>query len=482
MKKHIFTLFFLSYFICFSQSEKNFDYDTYSDPNPKNKLSLYFKSKINKKLLKNVRFFKNKNNVTLSFFINEQGEPYRLNVASYGSKEYYDTIKETFKSYFSQNFTADSLDSKNRYFLQIISKKGRRNIFNCSSKLIVEKPPICKECKDLKLYEDIKTCLNLEVKKHFYKNADFSILDKLKDEEIDIFIQFSVTKSGELKYTKKSRLPVRFLYETDRVLSSFPKIQQVSTKNNLVIEPKHSFSFQFKKGETPKLIDQKNEFNLLYKPSQDNKLSQFFIKNLTNKDLKKSNLSRIKNHLSLYFELNKDLKPINLRTNSRSNSLEKTIIELFKKYPFSQLNFHKKDLLNGYIIQILDFRDHQTFVNTNSIVESVKHAIYPGCEASENIKAAKKCFSKKIQMHFSTKFDSSLPKKLKLDPGRKRILIKFKINIDGDIVDINVDAPHQKITQEVIRVMRKLPKVQPAIRRGKPIKTKFTIPFTIIVK
>ena len=85
--------------------------------------------------------------------------------------------------------------------------------------------------------------------------------------------------------------------------------------------------------------------------------------------------------------------------------------------------------------------------------------VFPGCEKSSNIKNAKKCFSKNIQMHFSKKFDTSLPKKLKLNPGKKRILIQFKIDEKGKIADINVNAPHKKIVQEVIRVMKKLPKV-----------------------
>ena len=168
----------------------------------------------------------------------------------------------------------------------------------------------------------------------FYKNANFTTLNKINKEAIDLFIQYKVTKSGKLNFTKKSKIPVRFLFETDKVLSSFPTISEVGTKNGIKIEPKYSFSIFYKKGETPKYCDRKEKFNSTYKPSSNNDLSLFYIKNLTKEDLSKSNLSRIQNHLTLYFELDKDLQPTNITTNSRSRTLENKVIELFKKYPF----------------------------------------------------------------------------------------------------------------------------------------------------
>ena len=101
-KKSYISLFtFFSILMVFSQSTKKFDYEKYSNPNPKNQLSLYFKENVDKKLLKKAEFFSDDKNIILSFYINQQGEPYKLNVTSKGSEEYYNAIKNTFKDYFS---------------------------------------------------------------------------------------------------------------------------------------------------------------------------------------------------------------------------------------------------------------------------------------------------------------------------------------------------------------------------------------------
>ena len=59
--------------------------------------------------------------------------------------------------------------------------------------------------------------------------------------------------------------------------------------------------------------------------------------------------------------------------------------------------------------------------------------------------------------------------------------IAFKINKFGKISDIKVKAPHPKIKEEVIRVMKLLPKMKAGKQRGKTVGVKYNIPFTLIV-
>ena len=165
----IFTIF--SFFVGFSQTSSEFDYEKFSNPNPENELSLYFKKEIKKKLLRTARFQTKRKNITLSFFINNEGKPYHINITSFGSGDFNKAVISAFKEFSLDKFNSDSLDTRNRYSLQIVSKKGSKNIFNCSSKLVVETPPVCEQCEDLKFYPDIKSCLNLEVRKLFYEKA-----------------------------------------------------------------------------------------------------------------------------------------------------------------------------------------------------------------------------------------------------------------------------------------------------------------------
>ncbi|QNM85351.1 energy transducer TonB [Polaribacter pectinis] len=112
------------------------------------------------------------------------------------------------------------------------------------------------------------------------------------------------------------------------------------------------------------------------------------------------------------------------------------------------------------------------------IIEDVP--VFPGCKGSKS--ELKACFSKMVQKHFSRKFDAELPNELGLSSGRKRVFIGFKIDKNGNIVNVNARAPHPKIKSEVIKVMKQLPKMKPGKQRGKPVGVKYSIPFTLIVE
>ncbi|PQJ79483.1 energy transducer TonB [Polaribacter porphyrae] len=112
------------------------------------------------------------------------------------------------------------------------------------------------------------------------------------------------------------------------------------------------------------------------------------------------------------------------------------------------------------------------------IIEDVP--VFPGCKGTKA--QLKKCFSQKVQKHFSRKFDAELPNELGLSPGKKRVYIGFKIDRNGNIVNVQARAPHPKIKSEVVKVMKQLPKMKPGRQRGKPVGVKYSIPFTLVVE
>ena len=112
------------------------------------------------------------------------------------------------------------------------------------------------------------------------------------------------------------------------------------------------------------------------------------------------------------------------------------------------------------------------------IIEDVP--VFPGCKGTK--KQLKDCFSKKVQKHFQRKFNTDLPNELGLSSGKKRVFIGFKIDKQGNVVNINARAPHPKIKAEVIKVMKQLPKMKPGRQRGKPVGVKYSIPFTLLVE
>ncbi|OAD43106.1 M56 family metallopeptidase [Polaribacter atrinae] len=118
------------------------------------------------------------------------------------------------------------------------------------------------------------------------------------------------------------------------------------------------------------------------------------------------------------------------------------------------------------------------FVETEDVSFMVidKVPTFPGCESGD-----KKCFSKEVQKHFSRNFNADLPNQLGLEAGKKRIFIGFKIDKEGNVVDVNARAPHKDLKEEVIAVMNTLPKMIPGEHDGKKVGVKYSIPISIIV-
>jgi len=106
-----------------------------------------------------------------------------------------------------------------------------------------------------------------------------------------------------------------------------------------------------------------------------------------------------------------------------------------------------------------------------------KAPTFPGCESGD-----KACFSKMIQKHFAKNFNTNMVNGLGLSFGRKRIFIAFKIDKEGNVIDINARAPHKEIKEEVINVMNSLPRMKPGMHEGKKIEVKYSVPFTIVVE
>lgn len=131
-------------------------------------------------------------------------------------------------------------------------------------------------------------------------------------------------------------------------------------------------------------------------------------------------------------------------------------------------------------VEIIEVEEVEEVIEDVSfmIIEDVP--VFPGCKG--NKEELKRCFSKKVQKHFSRKFDADLPNELGLSAGRKRVFIGFKIDKNGYIVNVKARAPHPKIKSEVVKVMKQLPKMKPGRQRGKPVGVKYSIPFTLIVE
>lgn len=60
-----------------------------------------------------------------------------------------------------------------------------------------------------------------------------------------------------------------------------------------------------------------------------------------------------------------------------------------------------------------------------------------------------------------------------------RVYVKFVVEKDGSISDVEVvRSVHPSLDAEAVRVVKLMPKWKPAEYRGKPVRTKFTLPIS----
>jgi len=113
-----------------------------------------------------------------------------------------------------------------------------------------------------------------------------------------------------------------------------------------------------------------------------------------------------------------------------------------------------------------------------AIIEDVP--VYPGCKGNkEKLRA---CLQEKITRHVNKKFNAELASDLGLSPGVKRIFVMFKISKSGNITDVQARAPHVKLQEEAIRVVKLLPKMTPGKQRGRPVGVKYSLPIAFKVE
>ena len=106
--------------------------------------------------------------------------------------------------------------------------------------------------------------------------------------------------------------------------------------------------------------------------------------------------------------------------------------------------------------------------------------LFPGCKGTNEERKA--CFSEEIAKYINKKFNSQLASELGLAPGVQRIYTLFKIDTNGNVIDIEARAPHVRLQEEAIRVISLLPKMKPGKQHGKSVKVRYAVPIAFKVE
>ena len=107
---------------------------------------------------------------------------------------------------------------------------------------------------------------------------------------------------------------------------------------------------------------------------------------------------------------------------------------------------------------------------------------FRGTKNSSN-EGLKKSFSDSISKFITTNFNFDTTINFGWKSGsKKKIWAQFTISEKGNITDIKVKAPHEKLEEHTIEILKKLPQFIPGKQRGKPVNVKYTLPITFVVK
>lgn len=97
--------------------------------------------------------------------------------------------------------------------------------------------------------------------------------------------------------------------------------------------------------------------------------------------------------------------------------------------------------------------------------------VFPGCE---NVADKRVCFNEMMQRHISKNF--SYPEEAKEAGIEGRVNVMFMIDEDGNVDNLQMRGPDSLLEKEVERIIFRLPKMQPAIHKGKEVGIPYSIP------
>lgn len=108
-----------------------------------------------------------------------------------------------------------------------------------------------------------------------------------------------------------------------------------------------------------------------------------------------------------------------------------------------------------------------------AVVESVP--VFPGCEDAVTNDEKKMCFNQKIMQYVARNFE--FPEMARQMGIQGRVYVSFVVERDGSFSNIEVlRGVDPLLDEEAIRVVKSMPKVEPAKQRGKAVRMNFTLP------
>ena len=214
----------------------------------------------------------------------------------------------------------------------------------------------------------------------------------------------------------------------------------------------HEYIADSKSATTTKKAYANVLINQLFQTKHLSFINTFYKKSLTQKRLimlskSKSKQSKIAKYLVLIPVL-----LIMITYNSCSQTQEKIEGEDF-------INYETNKITNDFEAESLPIK----------LVDTAP--IFPDCTSKDT----KDCFSQSISKLVALNFNTNLAEELGLK-GMYKIIISFKVDKTGAVVETIARAKHPKLEEEAVRVINLIPKLKPAQYNGKNVTVNYSLP------
>jgi outer membrane biosynthesis protein TonB len=394
---------------------------------------------------------------------------------------------------------------------------------------VVEEVPIFPGCETLQTNDEKKKCLVNGVTKHVAKKFNTDIANKLGlVGRQRIRVLFKINKEGLIEGVRARAPHPDLEAEAVRVVQNLPKMQPGKQRGKVVTVPYSlPIIFQVQDDSSMDTLELKEkteentkveedvavpfavveevpifpgcedlETNAERRKCMSNKISSFVAKKF-NTSIADSLGFKGRQRISVIFKINKEGNVEGVRSRAPHPELEAEAIRVIKTFPKMKPGVQRGKVVSvPYSLPIIfevasknETLDEMAIVgyrgnNKEEGVVSYKNVdeppVFKGCE-NEDKEEQRKCTSEKVQKYVQKNFDTNLASNLGL-VGRQRISTMFKINKQGEIVDIKVRAPHPALEEETKRVISLIPKLIPGKHKGQAVKVSYALPIVFQVQ
>jgi len=113
--------------------------------------------------------------------------------------------------------------------------------------------------------------------------------------------------------------------------------------------------------------------------------------------------------------------------------------------------------------------------NEISMAQVDQKPIYPGCDCEASEDARFECFNLSLNRFIAENI--TYPAEAKKDKVEGKVFVSFVIGRTGDIEDVKIlRGVNPSLDQTAMDVIRKLPKIRPALYQGKTVRVQYTVP------